>query len=62
MTHQRDFLCLIHGDDDTEHILYNTFTVNTSEGGITLKEWECGPIYVLTGEDAKYCPECGESL
>lgn len=50
------------GDGSGGHDLHNTFTVNTKEGGITLKEWECGLKYVLTGKDANYCPECGDSL
>ena len=44
------------------HELVNTFTVNTSEGGLTLKEWECGPKYVITDRNGDYCPNCGESL
>jgi len=44
------------------HNLYNTFTANTNEGGITLKEWVCGSKYVVTGKDANYCPECGDEL
>jgi len=44
------------------HDLYNTFTVNTNEGGMTVQEWECGEKYVITGRDANYCPECGDEL
>jgi len=44
------------------HKLYNTFTVNTKEGGLTLKEWECGAKYVITGEGADHCPNCGEKI
>jgi hypothetical protein len=46
----------------TEHELLNTFTVNTTEGGLSLQEWRCGNKYKITDTNAEYCPRCGEEL
>jgi hypothetical protein len=44
------------------HELEATFTAHTDEGGFTVKEWECGGKYIITGRNPNYCPECGNSL
>lgn len=46
----------------SEHVVIYEGMAHEFEGAIHLKEIQCGGKYVVAGQSADFCPNCGEPL